>query len=95
MPGAWPWRSIQADEEDPDAGRTYFWAASGLSETELDTLLLAAAEDQDQFTIGAPYLDWLYCPYDGGADVLLPSAAERDALMARHADWLSPHPDGL
>lgn len=94
LPGAWPWRSSQADE-DSDAGRNYFWAASGLSEPEIDALLLAAADDRGHFIIGAPDLEWLYCPYDGGADVLLPSAVERDALKARHCDWLSSTPSGL
>ncbi len=94
VPGAWPWRSSEVDD-DPDAGCNYFWAASGLSDAEVDSLLLAAADDQGRFVIGAPDLDWLYCPYDGGADVLLPSAVERDALKSRHADWLSSHPGGL
>lgn len=94
LSGAWPWRSSQADE-DPEAGSTYFWAASGLSEPEIDTLLLAAADDRGHFIIGGPELEWLYCPYDGGADIFLPTAVERDALRARHADWLSLHPGGL
>lgn len=92
--GAWPWRIGQADD-DPDTGRNYFWAASGLSDAEVDSLLLAAAGDQGRFVIGAPKLEWLYCHYDGGADVVLPSAVERDALKARHADWLSSYPGGL
>lgn len=94
LPGAWPWRSSAVDD-DPDAGRNYFWATSGLSGQEIDALLPAAADDQGRFVIGAPDLAWLCCPYDGGADVLLASSVERDALKARHADWLSTHPNGL
>lgn len=94
LPDAWPWRS-SSFEDDPDAGRTYFWAASGLSGDEIDALLIAVADDECRVIIGAPDLAWLYCPYDGGADVLLPSAVERDALKERHADWLSSHPQGL
>lgn len=93
--GAWPWRIGQVDDDDPDTGRNYYWAASGLRDAEVDSLLLAAADDEGRFIIGAPDLGWLYCPYDGGADALLPSAAERDALKQRHADWLSAHPQGL
>jgi hypothetical protein len=37
----------------------------------------------------------LYHPYDGGGDVLLPSAAERDAMRPRYADWLPRNPAGL
>lgn len=38
---------------------------------------------------------WLYHPYDGGMDVILPSPHARDALRDRHRDWLSRHPAGL
>jgi hypothetical protein len=40
-------------------------------------------------------LRWLYHPYDGGMDVMLPSTAERDVLRDRYRDWLSVHPSGL
>lgn len=93
--GAWPWRIGQTDDNDPGAGRDYFWAASGRSDAEIDALFLAAADDQGRFVIGAPDLEWLYCPYDGGVDALLPSPVERDALKARHADLLSSYPGGL
>lgn len=68
--------------------------AAGLTDPDMGALLLAAADDKGRFLIGASELEWLYCPYDGGADVLLPSAVERDALKERHADWLSSHPGG-
>jgi hypothetical protein len=94
LPGAWPWRSSPVDD-DPDAGRNYFWSASDLAGQQLDALLLAVADDQCRVIIGAPDLAWLYCPYDGGADVLLPTVVERDTLKERHSDWLSSHPRGL
>ncbi len=37
----------------------------------------------------------IHPPYDGGADVVLTTAAERDEMRARHAEWLSAHPAGL
>lgn len=37
----------------------------------------------------------IYAPYDGGADIILSSSSERDALRQRYASWLSPHPTGL
>ncbi|HEX6685506.1 MAG TPA: hypothetical protein VF062_22155 [Candidatus Limnocylindrales bacterium] len=40
-------------------------------------------------------LRWLYHPYDGGMDILLPSPTDRDALRNRHRNWLSTHPSGL
>ncbi|MFE7439512.1 hypothetical protein ACFU7X_03495 [Streptomyces chartreusis] len=37
----------------------------------------------------------IHHPYDGGADVILTTTSERDALRERHTDWLSSHPSGL
>ncbi|MGX1880910.1 DUF3885 domain-containing protein [Streptomyces sp. NPDC055287] len=37
----------------------------------------------------------IHHPYDGGADVVLTTSAERSRLRDRHADWLSSHPGGL
>ncbi len=93
LPGAWPWHTSEPD--DDGTGQHFFWASTGLSDLQIDALLLAAADDRCRFLIGAPDLEWLYCPYDGGADVLLSSATERDAIRARHHDWLSSHPGGL
>ncbi|WP_425583301.1 DUF3885 domain-containing protein [Streptosporangium oxazolinicum] len=33
-------------------------------------------------------------PYDGGANVILPTLAERDALKNRRRSWPSTHPRG-
>jgi hypothetical protein len=38
--------------------------------------------------------DHIHHPYDGGADVLLPTG-EPDVLKQRRTDWLSAHPTGL
>ncbi len=54
------------------------------------------ADDQVGDVVIAPYsFEWLYNPYDGGADVFLPSILERDTLSQSHADWLSPYESGL
>lgn len=47
---------------DPDTGRNYYWAAPGLSDAEVDSLLLAAADDQGRFVIGAPNLEMALVP---------------------------------
>jgi hypothetical protein len=82
LPGAWPWRSSETDE-DPDAGCNYFWATSGLSDAEVDSLLFAAADDQSRFVIGAPGLEWLYCLYDGG--LMSCCQVRSSATLSRHA----------
>lgn len=62
----------------------------------LDDLLCAIAEgDVAGVIVAPPDLRWLYHPYDGGADVILPTVAERDAMAVRHTDWRSPHRSGL
>ena len=45
--------------------------------------------------VADPDLRWLYHPYDGDADVIAVTSAQRDALKLRHAEWLSTHPWGL
>lgn len=94
LPTAWPWRKL-LNPHDSETGFTYFWVASGMTNADIDRLLIAAADDECYFLLGAPDLTWLFCPYDGGVDVLLPSTAERDAMTVRHAAWLSSHPQGL
>jgi hypothetical protein len=61
----------------------------------LDPLLRYVADDQtNHVVIADTTLRWLYHPYDGGADAILPSSTERDRLKARYAEWLSARPDG-
>ena len=87
-----------SDDSDPEA--IIWWhvylSRRRLTKDGLDPLLRVVADDRTWGVVIAPDgLDWLYHPYDGGADVLLPSAVCRDKLAAAHRDWLSPHPAGL
>jgi len=98
-PGARHWTSMVTDESetDPDfISYTHLHVSCQLWQTGLvDNLLRAAA---DEVTVGVMITslasDRIHPPYDGGADVLLPTTAERDALKHRHTDWLSVHPSG-
>lgn len=92
LPGVWPWRKVPGDEPEE---LSYLWVETGLASDRLDVLLTAAADGQGHFLIADAELEWLYHPYDGGADIILPTTAERDALRDRHAGWLSAHPAGL
>lgn len=93
VPTAWPWRKVP--NEDPDLGSSFLWVQSGIADTELDALLRAIADDQASAILTDPDLSWLFCPYDGGVDVILPDRETRDALRDRHSQWLSDHPSGL
>lgn len=86
VPNAWAWRRF-VDEDDTTAPM-YCWVQEGLTPDELDALLRAAADYQGRFVLTAKSLAWLYCPYDGGADVCARSTEQRASLAARHAPWL-------
>lgn len=85
--------------DDPDPGfQTYTHLHTSTARWtvgSVDPLLRAVADDQ---TGGAIITDTglkrLYHPYDGGADLILTTTAERDQFRARHCDWLSCHPSG-
>nr|WP_280232421.1 hypothetical protein [Nocardia cyriacigeorgica] len=99
-PGARYWTSVCNDptETDPDfiSYTHLFVSRIPWQPGALDELLRAVADDS---TAGVMITDLtmerIHHPYDGGADVLLPTTAERDELGHRYADWLSPHPEGL
>ncbi|MGJ6969616.1 DUF3885 domain-containing protein [Streptosporangium sp. G11] len=109
-PQRWPRRSevtptsrhwqtlIEEPDEEPDfRSHTQLYAeARPWQPDTIDTLLRAVADDEiNGVLLGPPDLGWLYHPYDGGADVIVSTRAERDELKARHPTWLSDHPAGL
>ncbi len=92
------WNTFLLDDSDP--GSVFFVhlhvGRVELAPNALHPLLRLVADDEVRdVVITEPSLRWLFAPYDGGADVLLATSAERDALRRRHADWLSAHPGGL
>lgn len=86
LPTAWPWRQFR--DVDNDGMVTYFWVASRLSSSDLDAVLTSVADDEGRAIVTDNQTSWLYCPYDGGADVVLPTALARDALRDQFPDWL-------
>ncbi|WP_436838392.1 DUF3885 domain-containing protein [Nocardia xishanensis] len=99
-PGARYWTSVRADptETDPEfVSYTHLFVSQfSWRHGAVDDLLRAVAHDA---TAGVMIADLsferIHHPYDGGMDVLLPSAAERDAFMHQYAGWLSAHPEGF
>lgn len=78
----------------PPAVRVQRLDAGGGAEP-LEEDLDAVRAERVQAAFGEPEFRWLYHPYDGGVDVILPTPAERDTLKERHQTWLSTHPSGL
>ncbi|MFD8494909.1 hypothetical protein [Amycolatopsis sp. NPDC059657] len=99
-PGARHWTSVRTDEHETDPEFiTYihlYVSRSPWRSGLVDDLLRAVADDvTGRVMVTSLSFDRVYHPYDGGADILLPTTDERDALKCRHADWLSAHPLGL
>ncbi|MFD7442233.1 hypothetical protein [Streptomyces sp. NPDC059909] len=62
----------------------------------IDDLLRAVADEAVvEVFITDTELHRIHHPYDGGADVILTTPAERDRIRNRHSSWLSTHPSGL
>jgi len=91
------WTSVPWHYSDPDLLFAHLYASRRPWEPgALDDVLDAVAEEEMFGVIITPTdLRWLYHPYAGGADIILPTVAERDALAAAHAEWRSRHPSGL
>nr|WP_067686787.1 hypothetical protein [Nocardia jejuensis] len=94
------WTSVRTDptETDPEfISYTHLFVQRLVwHRGAIDALLHAVTDDATAGVMIADLsLERIYHPYDGGADVLLPTGAERDALVRRHPDWLSQHPNGF
>lgn len=96
-PGAVPWMTIEPDDQSSfEIPLTLYVSTTSYDRRVLNPLLRAVADWEISDAIIAPLdLRWLYHPYDGGADVIAPTAHERDVLKGRHPDWLSTHSSGL
>ena len=98
LPVATYWTSVLTDDSIPaDETWLHLWASAGhLYSEELPRLLRLVADDMTRgVIITTAEMDWLYAPYDGGADVIAARPAHRDQLRRAHQDWLSAYPSGL
>ncbi len=74
----------------------FFMATLSWQSGMTDTLLQQVADDvAGNVLFVSMGHTTVYHPYDGGADVILPSPAARDAMRNHYASWLSSHPLGL
>lgn len=88
FPGSWPWLKWrdQGDEEgDPF---TYFWVAPITNLVSLIVSLERVVKEQGQVYITDAGMNWIYFPYEGGADIYSVSTGIVTALRDRHSDWL-------
>lgn len=96
VPGRWPWRRSRdfAVPDEAAAIGSFYWVRSFAVE-DLTGLLRDVADERASVTICGDDLSWLYAPYDGGADVFLPTQIQRDDLRRRYRRWTSTRRDGL
>lgn len=93
-PNASRWMRV-VDPDEPAIAHDLHVSRLRYEPGRLDRLLRCAADDQvGNVFVADTALRWLFHPYDGGADVILPSGAERDRLKARYREWLSARSDG-
>jgi len=85
------WRSFTEDSEDEEYR---IWTHHYLSVVRHDAdelprlLRFVADEVVGGVMITVPAATWVHHPYDGGADLILPTTGERDRIAALFADWL-------
>jgi hypothetical protein len=96
-PGAAFWQTItDPDDTGPPLGYHLFVSTWHWSPGIFDAILRLVADWHiaDLMILGMNSA-WVYHPYDGGADVILPSTAARDQLKAKFRPWCSKRADGL
>lgn len=98
-PNALLWHSIAKHELDNDDMPNYWhlWMSCQPWKPGLfdEQLRLAADWTIANVMIVSPSANWIYHPYDGGADVILRSNDQRDQLKKEFKNWLSARADGL
>jgi len=88
------WRSIDKLEECDICWHLYA-AKVKYTGGELDTVFrMVADEELGNVLIVGVEDKFVFHPYDGGADIILPSTKRRDSFRSIYSGWLSKHPEG-
>jgi len=93
FPNSQYWCSVAQHEEE------FYWhlhaAEVTLNSQELNSLFRLVANDEvGNIIIVGIAANTVFHPYDGGADVILPSTEQRNELKNKFSMWLSAHPEG-
>jgi hypothetical protein len=92
---------VLPENPNPDQSKIAMWRYIHISlirwsSGALDQTLRKVADDEISGVLVSPVdFDWLYHPYDGGADVIARSTKERDNLKNQFSAWASPTASGL
>jgi hypothetical protein len=87
---------IDLEPDEEPAYLTLFYATHKLERGSLDEILLCVADEKiANFFVVSYERQHIFAPYDGGVDIILKDAKERDEFKAKYRDWLLSHPAGL
>jgi hypothetical protein len=93
VPVAEFWRTVPMDE---DSYWHLFVTKISPQDAVIDALLRRIAEDEERNVLLFPKdCRWVFYPYDGGMDVILPTPEERLRLRQKFSAWLPQNPEGL
>lgn len=93
-----PWCSIAQHEDDDDYESYWHLHVTEveLNGSKLDNLFRMVANDEaGNIMIICPRKGIVFHPYDGGADIVLPTTEKREQLKVKYHQWLSSHPEGF
>lgn len=98
--GAVRWRTMAKHILDNDPDCPNYWhlymSCREWNPGCFDSILRLVADDVvSNIMILSVTGQWVLHPYDGGADVILPTTEERDKLRSQFRQWLSARADGL
>lgn len=92
------WLKIDVSNEDDEEPcfLNLFFDELRWSEKSLDKLFRLVANDEIRgVMLFSPDKNFVYHPYDGGADIIFNNSSQRDKYKNKFKDWLSKHPKGL
>ncbi len=93
--GAPEWLIDEATRESL-SGATFRWRAlrwrPGIFDQEIQSV---ACDEVGGLAVFSPATGAVFCPYDGGADLFAPDAADAEVLRVMFKKWSSKLPSGL
>ena len=90
-----PW-SLDDDLREELATASFRWRTLRWRPGDFDSEILARARDKvGSLIVFSPPTGNVYCPYDGGADLILAEPADAKAFQRLFAAWRSSLPSGL
>ena len=91
---AFKWKHDPADPEEPQC--TVFAGSCAWRPGAYDNLIRQIADGAHSHVLWvSPATGTIFAPYDGGADLILPSSDAVDEFKGKYASWLSDHAEGL